>query len=108
MLIPSLSKIDTNFDYLEETLSKAVGREHVLTAFVHQRAAGIRHLVDLRNSHEHPMDKKTVIHNFRLMPDGRIAVPMWHLSDEEPQSLKEDMVSAVYFLVRVAEETLIH
>jgi hypothetical protein len=108
MLIPSLSKTDTNFDYLEETLSKAVGREDGLTAFVHQRAAGIRHLVDLRNCHEHPKDKKTVIHNFRLMPDGRIAIPMWYLSDEEPLSLKEDMISAVDFLVRVAEETLIH
>lgn len=79
-----------------------------LTEFVNANADGVRYLIDLRNFHEHPKEKSTVIDNFRLMPDTRIRVPMWHLSDQEPRPIGEEMFAVLEFLIQMAEAMLIH
>lgn len=104
----SLNRVDSNLDSLGKRLAKAIGEEEPLTEFVKEKTNGVRYLVDLRNFHEHPRERRTVIDNFRLMPDSRIRVPSWHLSDQEPRPIKEEMFAAIEFLIQIAEAMLIH
>lgn len=103
-----MERPDSNFDYLGKRLETEVGSNSPLTTFVKDNADGVRYLIDLRNFHEHPKERRTIIENFRLMPDSRIQVPMWHLSDREPHPIKEEMDAANQFLLEMAEAMLIH
>lgn len=103
-----LDRHDSNFDYLAKRLEAAIGGNTPLVEFVKDNADGVRYLIDLRNFHEHPKEKRTVIENFCLMPDSSIRMPMWHLSDQEPRPIKDEMDAANYFLMHIAEAMLIH
>lgn len=103
-----LDKADSNFEYLGKRLATTVGSETPLTQFVMKNAGRIRYLIDLRNFHEHPKKKKTVVDNFRLMPDATIRVPMWYLSEQQPRPIKEEMFDMINFLIQVAEAMLIY
>lgn len=103
-----LERPDSNFDYLGKRLETAIGSDLPLTTFVKDNAECVRYLIDLRNFHEHPKEKRTIIENFRLMPDSRIQVPMWHLSDQDPHPIKEEMDAANQFLLEMTEAMLIH
>ena len=103
----SLERTDSNFDHLGRRFEKAIGTDSPLTEFVKSNADGVRYLIDLRNFHEHPKEQRTVIENFRLMPDWTIQVPMWHLSDREPRPIKEEMAAANHFLLQMAEAMLV-
>jgi hypothetical protein len=103
-----LDRDDSNFDYLGKRLAATLGESAPLTEFVTANADGIRYLIDLRNFHEHPKEKRTVVDNFRVMPDARIRVPMWHLAEREPRPIKEEMFAALEFLIQMAEAMLIH
>jgi hypothetical protein len=104
----SLNRVDSNFNHLGKRLTKIVGEKAPLIEFINANAEGIRYLIDLRNFHEHPKEKKTIIDNFRLMPDMRIRVPMWYIEGQEPRPIKEEMIAAIEFLVQMAEAMLIH
>jgi hypothetical protein len=104
----SLDRADSNFDHLGKRLAAILGESAPLTEFVTSNADGIRYLIDLRNFQEHPKEKRTVVDNFRVMPDTRIRVPMWHLAAHEPRPIKEEMFAAVEFLIQMAEAMLIH
>lgn len=99
---------DNNFDDLAKTLAKSVGDSAPVAGFVRDNAPGVRYLIDLRNFQEHPKNKKTVIDNFRVMPDGSIRVPMWHVSEQQPHPIREEMLAAVDFLIQMTEGMLIH
>ena len=99
---------DTNFDALLKTLSKVVDVPAAVTEFVRDNADGVRYLIELRNFQEHPDAKRTVVDNFKVMPDGTISVPMWYLSDDTPRPVREEMSAAVEFLIQMAEAMLIH
>jgi hypothetical protein len=103
-----LERPDTNFDHLAKTLATAIGETAALTEFVRGNAAAVRYLIDLRNFHEHPRKRRTIIENFSLTPDSRIQVPMWHLSDQQPRPIKDEMIAATDFLLQLAETMLIH
>ncbi len=107
-LFIDLDRADNNFDHLGERLSKKIGPEEEVTKFVKSVAGGICRLVDMRNYLEHPDARRTMINNFKLMPDGRLSPPTWHLSGEPPLQLCDDMFAIIDFLIRVAEEMLIH
>lgn len=109
MAFMDLDRPDSNFDHLAKRLAKVLGVTAPLSEFVSANAKGIRYLVELRNLHEHPKkEAKTIIENFRLMPDMRIKVPMWHVSGNEPRPIKEEMRATVEFLVEMAEAMVIH
>ncbi len=106
-----LDRTDSNFDHLSKRLSKALGDESPVTTFVRDRANNVRYLVDLRNFHEHPKQIKTVIENFRVLPDGQIRAPVWYLQSEgqaEPHFIKEEALETVDFLRELAEIMFIH
>jgi hypothetical protein len=99
---------DTNFDKLLKTLSKTPSAPAPVVACVRDNATPIPYLTELRNCQEHPNAKKrTLIENFKLMPDNRISVPMWYVSGDPPQDVREDMLAAVEFLIQVTEVLLI-
>lgn len=104
----SLERADSNFEYLSKRLETAIGADSPVTEFVKSNADGVRYLIDLRNFHEHPKEKRTIIENFSLTPDSRIQVPMWHLSKQEPHPIKEEMSATIIFLMQLAETMLIH
>lgn len=105
----SLDRLDSNFEHLAKRLEANIGKDSPLTQFVKVNSANIGYLIDLRNFHEHPKKaRKTVIDNFRLMPDSTIRTPHWHLSDSEPRSIKSEMLAYIEFLTEVAESMLIH
>jgi hypothetical protein len=79
-----------------------------LTVFVRKHADGIKHIVELRTYDEHPKkNKRTVIENFHLLSGSGIQVPVWHLSDEAPRPVKEEMIAANLFLLEMVETMLI-
>ena len=67
-------------------------------------------MADMRNYLEHPKndERRTVINNFQLLPDGRLSPPTWHLSGDAPVQIADDMSNIIGFLVRVSEELLVH
>jgi len=99
---------DSNFDKLLKTLSKAASVSVSLIQFVRDNAAGVRYLIELRNLQEHPNARRTVVDNFKVMPNGSISVPMWYVSGDTPHPVREEMSAAVEFLVQIAEVMLIH
>jgi len=107
-LFISLERVDSNFDHLGNRLEKVLGNNSQLTVFVRKHADGIRHIVELRNYYEHPQKRKrTIIDNFHLLPGSGIQVPVWHLSDDVPRSIKEEMIAANLYLRDVVETMLI-
>jgi hypothetical protein len=110
-LFLTLERTDSNFDHLSKRLSEALGDESPVTTFVRENARGVRYLVDLRNCHEHPKKVKTVIENFRVLPDGQIQAPVWYLQGDaqrEPHPIKEEALGIVDFLRELAEIMFIH
>ena len=110
-LFYSLDRPDSSFDHLAKRLAIAAGEGSPLTTFVRDNADGIKYLIDLRNFHEHPKQLRTVIDNFRVLPDCRIQAPMWSIAGDKPSKprpIKEEMNAAVVFLRDTAEALLIH
>lgn len=106
-----LDKTDSNFDYLSKRLAEAVGEASPLTKFARARAHIVRYLIDLRNFHEHPKHLRTVIENFRILPNTQIQVPTWYVAGGNqtvPHPIKEEVVSAVDFIRDLAEIMFIH
>ncbi len=104
----SLDKKDSNFEHLGKTLETILDEKSPLIQFVKDNQNHIKYLIELRNFHEHPNSRKTVIDNFKLMPDSTIMVPRWYLSDGEPHSIKEELIAVIAYLRDVAELMLIH
>jgi hypothetical protein len=109
MFFADLDRADSNFDHLASRLADAFGEDAPVSKFVSENAGYIRHLIELRNYHEHPTEtKRTTIDNFRLMPDGKsIRVPMWHVSGNEPKAIKEEMESIIPHLLEMVESMLV-
>ena len=107
-IVLSVPDKDNNFDALANTLAEAVGPEAPVTRFVRDNAERVRHFIELRNWQEHPGKKRTIIENFGVAPNGSIKVPMWHVSGESRQRIREDMLASQDFLVQVGEAMLIH
>lgn len=99
---------DSDFDHLLKRLEK-VAAAGAMMKFVRDNAPGIRYLSELRNCQEHPKKgRHTMIDNFKLLPDGTVAVPMWYVSGETPRPIAGEMRKAIEFLIMMAEAMLIH
>jgi hypothetical protein len=107
-LFIQLERKDRNFDYLGQRLAAKIGADEELTKFVNSVAGDIARLVDLRNFLEHPDKVRTVVNNFKLLPDGTLNPPTWHLSGQAPRPIAAEMVDAIHFLVCVSELMLIY
>jgi hypothetical protein len=107
-LFLDLDKVDSNFDSLAMRLRRVLGEDAHLSKFVRDNAGGVRYLIDLRNFHEHPKEQRTIIENFRLMPDMKIQMPMWYVTGNDPRPISVEMEAAINFLVELAEAMLIH
>jgi hypothetical protein len=106
-----LSRRDSNFEHLARRLRAEAHDAQVLADFVEANANGVKHLIGLRNFHEHPGVTRTVIRNFHVLPEGRIAPPFWHLEGEassEPYAIAASLPAAVTFLRDMAEAVFIH
>lgn len=99
---------DNNFEHLAKTLKVTLGPDVPVTEFVHANASSVRYLIELRNWQEHPNAKRTIVTNFSVAPDGALMPPMWHVSGETPQPIRDDMLAGAEFLVQIAEAMLIH
>lgn len=107
----ALDRTDSNFDHLSKRLSELLGETSPIATFVRENADPVRYFIDLRNFHEHPKQVRTVIENFRVMPDGQIRAPVWYLdsgSTVDPHPIKEEAAAAVEFLRDLAEILFIH
>ena len=63
-----------------------------------------KHIVDMRNFHEHPVkNKKTVIENFRLLPHSKVQPPVWYITGEPKTSIAKDMINYVSSFLESAE-----
>ncbi|MBV7569648.1 hypothetical protein [Pseudomonas sp. PDM27] len=115
-LFIKLGKTDSNFDHLSKRLSDVLGEASPASSFVRENSDGVRYLIELRNFHEHPPPKKkkktrTVIENFRVLPNGQIQTPAWHLEGQEtstPRPIKEEATRIVEFIRDTAEAMFIH
>jgi hypothetical protein len=99
---------DNNFDALSKTLATTVGTQAPVAEFVQANAGGVRYIIELRNYQEHPHEKRTIIDNFAVMPDGSILEPKWYISGDPPGPIRDEMAAAAEFLVQMAESMLIH
>jgi hypothetical protein len=98
---------DSDFDHLLKRLEK-VAAARAMMKFVRDNAPGIRYLSELRNCQEHPKKgRHTMIDNFKVLPNGSVAVPMWYVSGETPRPVAVEMRGAIEFLIMMAEAMLI-
>ncbi len=104
----SLSRTDSNFEYLGNRLKSEISDADNLIQFVKDNAKVIRYLIELRNFHEHPNEKRTIINNFTLTPDLKIQLPTWQISGDTQRSICEEINSAVSLLTDIAEVMFIH
>ena len=99
---------DSDFDHLLKRLEK-IASARAMMKFVRDNAPGIRYLSELRNCQEHPKKgRQTMIDNFKVLPNGSVAVPMWYVSGETPRPVADEMPRAIEFLIMMAEAMLIH
>lgn len=106
-----LERIDSNFDHLGKRVSAVVGEEAPLATFIRENAETVRYLIDLRNFHEHPKQIRTVVENFRVLPNGQIQSPVWYLDGQgpiDPRPIKDEAAAAIDFLREVGEVMFIH
>ncbi len=106
-----LDKTDSNFDHLFKRLSKTLGEASPVATFVRDNADAVRYLIDLRNFHEHPRKIRTVVDNFRVLPNGTIRPPVWYLDGQgvpDPHPIKEEAAAVVAFIRDLAEIMFIH
>lgn len=103
-----LPSSDSNFEKLAIALSSALGADAPLSNFVNLNAGHIKHIIELRNFHEHPKEKKTVIENFRCTPHRDATVPQWYVSGDDARPIKEEMTRIVNYLLEVAEAMVIY
>lgn len=106
-----LRKIDSNFDHLSQSLADVLGETSPILSFVRDNSAGVRYLIELRNFHEHPKITKTVVENFRVLPNGQIQKPSWYLKGQgiaEPRPIGEEVVAIVDFVREITEGMFIH
>ena len=52
--------------------------------------------------------RQTMIDNFKVLPNGSVALPMWYVSGDTPRPVAAEMRQAIEFLIMVAEAMLIH
>ena len=110
-LFIQLDKTDSNFDHLSKRLSEKLGEESPISSLVRENAEGVRYLIELRNFHEHPKKIRTVIENFRVLPDGQIQPPVWYLEGggtASPRAIREEAEAAVSFIRDIAEALFIY
>lgn len=93
----------SNFDHLGKALMKAVGHESAVTKFVQDQADLVRYLIDLRNFQEHPVERRTIVDDFKMEPDSTVSVPMWYLNGETPRPIAAEMRALLDRLTEIAE-----
>jgi hypothetical protein len=99
---------DSDFDHLLKRLGKVAAAREMIE-FVRDNAPGIRYLSELRNCQEHPKKgRQTIIDNFKVLPNGSVALPMWYVSGDTPRPVAAEMRQAIEFLIMMAEAMLIH
>jgi hypothetical protein len=101
-------KEDSNFDHLFATLGSVLPTNSQLTKWVEEQAPIARRIVELRNFAEHPKaSRKTEIGDFKIMPNGQIAVPRWGFNEDDFRQIDIEMTAIVQYLLRISEEMLL-
>jgi hypothetical protein len=104
-----VERSDNNFDHLGQRLEALLGGTAPLTTFLREYSETSRYLIDLRNGQEHPKpERATYIQNFRVQPDGAVAVPVWFVTGAAPRPIHVETAAAVERLIEMAELMLIH
>ncbi len=98
----------SNFHILAERLTAGMAACAPIVDYVKSQAETVKYLVDLRNHQEHPGDIRTIIEDFKVLPDGSIAPPMLYLSGENPMLLCEQLDATASYLVHVTEAIFLH
>jgi hypothetical protein len=109
-MIIGLSDCDSNFEYLSKRLEKEVGINADITQYAKSMVGFTKRIIDLRNYDEHPKKKRTIIENFKLMPNGTIDAPLWYIEGDEsnkPASINLSLSVFINNLLELGEATFI-
>ena len=106
-----LDSPDNNFDKLARSLSSLLGESSPFPTYVRKHCDQVRYIVELRNFDEHPGEKRTVVKNLHVLPNGKIQAPTICLEGED--SSQEYFLSSIplrvtEYLTVVAEHVVIH
>ena len=110
-LLLELDRPDNNFDCLARHLSSLLGESTPFATYVRENCSRIRYLVELRNFDEHPGERRTVVKNLHVLPNGNIHAPTISLEggdSSQEYSLSSMLISVVEYLTDVAEHVVIH
>lgn len=106
-----LDRPDNNFDRLARSLSSLLGESTPFPTYVRKHCSQIRYLVNLRNFDEHPGERRTVVKNLHVLPNGNIHAPTISLEGGDSSQeyfLSSMLVSVVEYLTDVAEHVVVH
>lgn len=106
-----LKRSHSNFAELGKDLSGLLKPEHHITRLVVDHVSHTKHLIDLRNFHEHPKTIRTVIRDFHMLPDGNVSAPTWQVvggAETRPGFVQQEMLGAVGLLFELCELLFIH
>jgi len=97
------------FDKVIKWSRTALKHNNEFVQFLKEIQPGLKHIIDLRNTQEHPKkDRKLVIENFTLKSGNEISPPLWYLSGEKPYAIHSDLASIVDFLIVAVECTFLY
>ena len=92
------------FDKIIKWAEMNLQHDQQFLRYLKQIVPGLKNITDLRNTQEHPKkEKKLIIENFTLKPGGIVSVPMWYISNDEPDDIHNTMKAIVKFLMDISE-----
>lgn len=106
-----LKRSHSNFSGLGKDLAGLLKPGHHITRLVVDHVPHTKHLIDLRNFHEHPKAIRTVIRDFHVLPDGNVSAPTWQVvggTETHPGFVQQEMLGAVGLLFELCELLFIH
>lgn len=100
-----------NLADLGKALAGLLGGDHQLTKLALTWSPQAKYLIDLRNFHEHPRIKKTVIRDFHVLADGSFSAPTWQVvggERAEPGFIEHEMTQSVELLLNLGEAVFLY
>ncbi|MCK4347758.1 MAG: hypothetical protein KAW47_03995 [Thermoplasmatales archaeon] len=95
------------FDKIIQWTEKEIPQDIAFIEFLSKSNDYLKYITELRNKQEHPQKKlKLHVNNFRLLPNSKIGVPTWNITDTHEADIKSDMENIVYFLLNFHENLL--
>lgn len=96
------------FDKVITWADKELGHNKEFVQYLKGNEPGLKYIVELRNAQEHPKrQKKLIVDNFTLKPGDRVDPPLWHISDDKPSLIHQEMKTIIDLLIAISESILL-